>query len=467
MKKILVSLFLGVFLISIASAFEFDNKLTYSEKDMKVELKNWFGLGEDYGSLELKSHTSIDEVKHIAVGKSVVMWYEFNFEKEYINGLGDVRFIDLNTKYEVFRNHKFVYFGSELIDETINIPEYQPLENGTMLEVSRYKEPTGNQIEKSGWLNYNSKDIPIGNIIIGLEVEVLDGDLVDSIWTIGGKEISKHAVWTADIGFNLQYNYEMNVINSSLNDTYENVTAGWRYPIANSSVPSPTNRLVAGARNSSLNFSSSAGCGGSRIDYGHIYNQMDLNGSFSFSFWIKPHTTTDNNNYPFLASTQVGGGSDKFGMALNTAGTPVVELRASNNTLQSYSSNYSIPDLSWSMLTVVQNATYSKLFINTTFVGYVRTYTHDWYDVWFNMPRFNCQQGYSVDMLRYYNSSINESVISTLWNSGAGIEYQEGMSVVTSCASNGYIPSNCTCYVPSSNTLYIPSTVDSSSWNCT
>ena len=57
MKKILLTLILGILLVSTISAMDWNNKLAYSEKDMKVELNNWFGLGKNYGSAELKSHS--------------------------------------------------------------------------------------------------------------------------------------------------------------------------------------------------------------------------------------------------------------------------------------------------------------------------------------------------------------------------------------------------------------------------
>ena len=72
-KRIFIMIMMGIFLISLTSATEFDNKLIYSNNDLKINLTNWFGLGEDYGSAELKSHISVDGIKKVSLGEQIVM----------------------------------------------------------------------------------------------------------------------------------------------------------------------------------------------------------------------------------------------------------------------------------------------------------------------------------------------------------------------------------------------------------
>jgi len=115
MKKILVFLLLGIFMISTVSAWDWDNKLTYTDRDLKVEFDNTF-LGiktSEIGYVELKSHTGVNEIKQIEVGNNTVMWYEFNFKELYYNGIGDIKFIDMHTKKEIEKDYDLVYLTTE------------------------------------------------------------------------------------------------------------------------------------------------------------------------------------------------------------------------------------------------------------------------------------------------------------------------------------------------------------------
>ena len=119
-KKIFILMFAMIWLVGSVSAFEFDNKLTYSENDMKVNLTNWFGLGVDYGSAELKSHKSVDEILKFGYGQEeITMFYDFNFRELYINGLGKVTFTDQNTGKEIEKEYYFVEWITETITKNV------------------------------------------------------------------------------------------------------------------------------------------------------------------------------------------------------------------------------------------------------------------------------------------------------------------------------------------------------------
>ncbi len=181
MKLVLIFLAL-VLLVGTVSAVEWNDRLIYSNNDLKVSLDNWWGLGETIGTVELKSHSSVDEVKGVQRGKQVVMWYEFNFGDTYKDGLGEVKFKNMWNGNFVNKNYKFVYWKEEVCNKFSHI-------NGTKYNKCSFGE----------WLDYNSKDIPKGKITIGIMVDVNRKDYFDGIWNIGGKEISRHAEWT-DLG---------------------------------------------------------------------------------------------------------------------------------------------------------------------------------------------------------------------------------------------------------------------------
>jgi len=119
-----------IFFIPVISAFDFDNKLTYSNEDMNVAFDNFYGLGTHYGEIELKSHSSVTEILKTGFGKEeVVMYYDFTNWELYKDGLGDVKFIDMRTEKEVEKDYTFVEWKETNIPKYINNCEYE--ENGT------------------------------------------------------------------------------------------------------------------------------------------------------------------------------------------------------------------------------------------------------------------------------------------------------------------------------------------------
>ena len=106
-------IFFTLFLVGTISAFEFDNKLTYSNEDLKVDFDNLFGFGKHYGSMELKSHSSVNYVKEVGAGERVVMWYDFDFKDLYKGGLGKVEFTNQIMGEEIERDYSYVYWGDK------------------------------------------------------------------------------------------------------------------------------------------------------------------------------------------------------------------------------------------------------------------------------------------------------------------------------------------------------------------
>ena len=208
----------SVFLVTTVSAFEFDNKLTYSENDLKINLTNWFGLGVDYGSAELKSHNSVNEILQFGYGKEeVVIYYDFNFKELYEDGLGEVYFIDERTGKSVEKNYSFVYWANETYE--INVYEEQCLTLGNGTENCENVFVKKENRTKGVWKPYNSKNIPKDNIRIGLKTYVDKDDYLDAVWTIAGKKVTKHAVWTASLNVGLSIYLKLNESSGILIDS--------------------------------------------------------------------------------------------------------------------------------------------------------------------------------------------------------------------------------------------------------
>ena len=248
MKKLLLLLIFGILLVGTVSAFEFDNTLKYEKNDLKVTIKNAFGLpliGNDIGSAELKSHASVDEVLQFGFGKEeVVMYYDFSFSDLYKNGLGEVYFTDERTGKIIDKDFTFVYWGETERDilgkDCIDIGYFS---DGSIKQECDYFIKGKESYET--WLPYDSKDIPKGNIRIGLKTYVDEGDFIDGIWTIAGKKIEKHATWTADLNVNIiaYYKFDENAGTTVLDsvgigayNTTFNGTPSWCSGIINSAM---------------------------------------------------------------------------------------------------------------------------------------------------------------------------------------------------------------------------------------
>ena len=196
MKKILLFMLCMILLVGTVSAPAWGNVLSYSNNDLKVTLRNsilWIFPTSEIGTAELKSHSSVNEIREVGLGNQLVMWYDFNFVELYLNGLGKVEFTDMRTGKEIDRDYSFVYWGEKERDVYgqgecfININGTQTCESIVI----------GKEIYET-WLPYNSKDIPKGNIRIGLITYVEVDDKIDGIWTITGRKINKHAEWYAN-----------------------------------------------------------------------------------------------------------------------------------------------------------------------------------------------------------------------------------------------------------------------------
>ena len=192
-KNIYLLLILSFMIIPIVSSADWDNTLTYTDSDMKVSLENWLGLGKVLGTAELKSHSSVTEIKQVGLGNQVVMYYDFDFKELYYNGLGEVSFTDMRTGKEVEKDYRYVYWGNEIRQRPIYENQYCN-KNGTAYAcgvIENGKE----DYTFEGWLSYSSKDIPLGKVRLGIEVDCKEGDYIDGVWEIGGQKIIKHAIW--------------------------------------------------------------------------------------------------------------------------------------------------------------------------------------------------------------------------------------------------------------------------------
>jgi len=192
MKKVFLMLALAMFLlIPLVSAetFTFDNIVTYEKNDlgvddMKVSIDNLFGLGASWFDMELKSHTTPNEIKHVGLGEQVVMWYDIYSYTDYDKPLGDVKIVNMRNGRETEKEYTFV----QLETYTEEIPVYSQIcsldkisGNETCTsEITGYKN-----IIRERWEEFNKDSLfKTGKKTVGIQVDCKEGEYLDAVWEV-------------------------------------------------------------------------------------------------------------------------------------------------------------------------------------------------------------------------------------------------------------------------------------------
>ena len=294
MKKILLIMLCMIFLVAPISALDFDNGIKYEDKDMKVIVEDgyWFGIGEwigineTLGTATLKSHNAVTHVLGVGWGEEkVVTYYDFNFLELYKDGLGKVKFTDMNTGKSIDKDYYFV----EWVSKDVEVNDYaeicNKLVNGTN---TCYQEVTGTHLEERGsWVRLKENNIPVGNSRIGLKTYVEKDDYIDGVWTIAGKEVKKHITWSGDIYAGLIVYLSADEPSGSL--AKDNMTGNYDGTNMNNSIAGGYGKLGAG-----LDFSAAG-----KI-WTQINNSINFTDAFTFSFWINRTWDDATDDYYFV-----------------------------------------------------------------------------------------------------------------------------------------------------------------------
>ena len=397
---LLVLLFGTLFINSINSALETSKEPTYEEgtngnPDLKVRF-------ETDGTIELKSHSSVNEIKRVGAGNQVVMFYDFNFNIGVVEGLGEPEFTDMKTGQIIQRDWRYVYFGNE----TYSIPTFTEtfLENGTSIFI-----PTGTELRiRESWLPYSSKNIPSGKITLGIEVDVKVNDYIDGVWSIYGNKITKHSEWTADLNVGLVAYYKLNetsgtnaleVAHFNHNGTLQAGTLG------NSGIIG-TSYTFNGADSQYLNLSS-------------VQTLPFLGAPFGISFWAyrTPDVTTD----VMFALTNNNG----IDMQITSGGL----VYAENWQGASWSSNSGTTHVlnnTWMHFVMTSNGTNATIYLNNTIQFLTDTSNHQGRGfTWDTISTFAGGTGFAgrIDEFGLWNRSLSSAEVTQLYNGGLGITY--------------------------------------------
>ena len=419
-QKFLMVFVVGLFLISFVSAevFTFDNKVDYVDDSLlKVDIVNTFGLGATLGTIELKSHKTIDEIIKVGYGDyNPVMVYEFSNWELYENGLGNVYFKNMKNGKDTDK----LYYFAEWKKKTREIPIYSSIEtlnkNGTTTYINKIIEYETQ--DYYDWVRYDSKDIPNTKTEIrkiALMVYTEKGEYTDAIWTLAGKRIKEHASWTADLNNDLLSYWKLDEASGSVIDSLGQHNGTNTGGIAGQS----------GLINTAYSFASA-----SYVDFGLI-TAFDFNApqtDFTIALWLYPLTTGTNEFFMGNAQTDSVGpyifnrlATGKFHYYFASPTTWTVDTDSGLN----------IPQDQWNFIVIRRDGSIFTPYVNgvmgtnTTSSGNLisgattRTFQ---FGKGFGSSGSSGING-SIDEVGIWNRSLTYAEITDLYNGGSGISY--------------------------------------------
>ncbi len=450
MKKqyILFSIIALLLIVNLGnlSATTWTKSTDYDKLDMrKVTFENWWGLGEEQGSLELKSHQLNEkgeiETLEVGVGKQVVMYYDFNFKKLIRDGLGDVEFINMKTGEYVDKDYKFVYWFEEERVRDVCL-EYEQIDNSTKTLDSK-NETTEPRCLKEGtetytfseWRDYNSRDIPTSGRI-GIEVETKQGEYIDGIWNLGSKRLTKHAEWTASLENDLISYYKLDETSGDVIDSHG----------SNNGTNNGATRGVTGKIENAFDFDGSN-------DY--VSTPTETRETMSFSWWRKG---TEPTAWLELSSHKTGNDQGNIGIGFNADG--IFRLQFISTNVNEFTDNVETDALdgNWHHAVVVVEKSGSDTIVTAYLDGeFVEDVTissaslSDNFPIYFGAgetdypTHFNAEV--TLDEIGIWHRALTSSEVTDLYNDGDGLGYQQ-------------VNMNITLLNPENNTITNEETID-------
>ena len=350
MKKLVLAFILCIFLINLASAFEFDNIKTYptgtySPIDKIIIIKNSF-LGiplDDVAQLQLLTPQHV--IVSAGLDKKVAEIKINNYDDNYINALKQLEFYNLKSNDKPLEPRNFVY-KQKIEKGEIDVDDYSLVcklgeknaINGTTPFVCSNEKVGSHKEMIYDYIPLEKMDITKGEIIIGIFTDVKDGEKVEWILTAYGKELIEWAdfgtatkiEWNEDLvddyqsilsnswegqTFNigaksgLTGNYTLKGISLKLTSNNGGEASSFCVNIGNGSWTSM-------AYNCSLNSNALPNGASTNVFYNISLPNIIVNSSISLTWWINYSSLTFQ---PFLSQIKIGtysGGSAFYNLGV-------------------------------------------------------------------------------------------------------------------------------------------------------
>ena len=357
-KKLFVFLLLGLFMISFASALEFDNVKSYDDVAREVTVKNAFGLGADIGKAKLISPLNVV----VGAGYQKVAEFEITSYMDYNEILKSIDFYNKNekdwqdTKYSKTYDIKYKSYENVEVDDFEMICVDAIVEKDVKVIINATSNGTITKPQVCTNTNIGShteyKDVwsdKVGvslqkdaKVTIGIFTNVEAGDYVEWIPKIFGVSVDEWATFQQSTAVGLISYYRMD---GNLIDDIFSV-----HLVNNGS----TN--ITGKINDGRDFDGS--------NDGVLRTSTGLrvgNEARSFNFWVYANSLAGANENPII-SYGVGSTSQLNNIDINNGGSGQ-KLRFWGQG-RDVSGDTTLNTGEWYMGTVTHNGTTTKIYLN-------------------------------------------------------------------------------------------------------
>ena len=417
-KRVFVFLMVGIFMLSMASAFDFDNVKHYNPVTREATIKNcnlWVGVclikGDTIGKARLNTPLNMK----VALGYQKVAEFEITSYQDYNDILKQFTFKDMKTDKTISReiDIKYKSYATENVDdyETIcSTPKDAKINiNGTSSLVCEQVIIGSHEETKEVWtLKPTTNLLKDEKIIIGLFTEVEVGDYVDWIPTIYGVEVGEWASWTASLNVNLLSYYKMD---GGVTDELGN------HDGSDSGTINATGKI-----NASRSFDGTN-------DYVQT-NSFTEETTGSVNFWVK---TTDNTNDIWIQTDNTGN-ENRGALQWNAGQIVIYDKTTSGGSAAIFADATSSAPLingSWHMLTLTftSTANTTKIYIDGVAATMSRSDASTANPIISGLFTFGKRidnYGYfdgDIDEVGIWSRELTQTDITQLYNNFDGITY--------------------------------------------
>ena len=450
MKKLMVFLLLGIFLLSFASAFEFDNvkknewesgnfdlgtkEIEYNElweKYKPIEVKNSFGLGKKLFSGAITEHTEVCEYD-----------YCYSVMEVYTSGDGavisDVIFKteqeDGSWAKQDVRKYNFLRYTE---GEQVLVNDYETQcdmatsPNGTKYSTNCQRVKIGDHYEEAPtWTNLEvGEKLPAGNYKIKLEAWKKPSRVVDWIIETNGEVISEWAEWDASGGLQAYYSLDEGSGNA--------IDAHGDNDLGEIGTPANQSGIILSARGQFSNTNRFTG----------DIHEIDGNTDFSHSIWINRSGAIPAQRVIFGLSSSAG--EMYYNWRLEVGASIKIYIGENAGSSDSVTTAYTLPNNIWTHLVFTYNSTDSTgtVYVNGAANGtVVKPGAGTPFGTFYvGMNSDAAGAPVTFDEIGVWNRTLTQAEVTTLYNSGSGTAYPglaQGIVVLNSPADSSISDTN-------------------------
>lgn len=408
MNKIICSLIIMLFAISIVSAAEWDNIKVYDAVKKEADFYNTF-LGmktTQIGTAKLNTYNKL----HVAPGYSLIGEFTLTADENYNLPIKEIKFYNRSFKdwgkYPINKKYDLKYKTFEVVE----VKDYGEIiigyqKNGTA--ITKYGQ-TGSHKEKVvKWINFDNVKVDAGlSYTVGVFTTVNLFEKGEWIPTIYGVELKEWAAWTSDLNTSLRSYYKLD--NNNLSDAFGNST----FDIINDGTTNTTGIIISGRDLS-----------GTSQELEAVSTDLTGSQARSFNMWVN---TDDNASYGELLVYGAELNGELFHLRQANNGSLWFQTQGGGIVLWA---NETLLNGVWAMVTVTAESDGTiRLYKDAVLVGQYTFSSYSFntgttYNLSFGNYVFDAGTEFDgqMDEIGIWTRVLNQTEITALYNGGSGL----------------------------------------------